>query len=122
MAEKVSLTADALQEMIQTAVAQAVAAAQPAKKAKGGKPGPKVKTEEEKAAARAKTDKEAVAAFAKAGFKDIVPRVDVMTYNRWIENGRRVKKGEKSVKVGSFPLFHISQTDPLVPETTGTVH
>lgn len=121
MTDKVTLTKDTLAEMMKEAVATALAAQATTKKAKG-KPGAKVKTEEEKAAARAKTEKLAVTAFAKAGFKDVTPRVDVMTYNKWVENGRRVKKGEKAVKVGSFALFHVSQTEPLANEKTETVH
>ena len=51
--------------------------------------------------------------FAAAGIADVKPRVNVLTYNKWIAAGRLVRKGEKAVKVGPFALFHVSQTDPL---------
>lgn len=50
-------------------------------------------------------------AFKKAGFGNVVPREDVMTYNRWMANGFKVKAGEKSVKVKQFRLFHKSQVE-----------
>lgn len=52
-----------------------------------------------------------IAAFKKAGYTDVQPKVNVMTYNKWVEAGRRVRPGEKGTKVGAFTLFHISQTD-----------
>jgi hypothetical protein len=55
-------------------------------------------------------------AFKAKGYKDVQPRVNVMTYDKWIENGRRVRKGEKSVKCGSWPLFHLEQTDPIATQ------
>lgn len=88
-------------------------------------------TDERKAALDAAT----VVAFTKAGYKDVQPRVNVLTYGKpadgdkpatgWIAKGRRVKPGEKSVKVkapgmhSGIPLFHISQTEeiPSVQQT-----
>lgn len=120
---KLEVTPDQLSGMIAEAVAKALADAKPAKKAKGkGKPGRKPMTDEEKAANRAKIEKETVAAFKKAGYDDVKPRENVMTYNKWIEAGRRVKKGEKSVKCGSFPLFHLDQTEAITVEKANTVH
>ena len=52
-------------------------------------------------------------AFTKAGYSDVQPRVNVLTYDKWVEAGRRVRKGEKSVRVGNFALFHITQTDVI---------
>jgi len=120
MTNKVEVDAASLAKMIADGVAAALAANKATKKAKGGKPGRKPQTDEEKAKNRAKVEAETIKAFKAAGFDDVQPRVNVMTYNKWIENGRRVKKGEKSVKCGSFPLFHVSQTDPIKVE--GTVH
>jgi hypothetical protein len=55
-----------------------------------------------------------IRAFKKAGFgSDVVPRVDVMTYNKWLEAGFKVKTGEKAVKVKQFRLFHKSQVEPV---------
>ena len=75
----------------------------------------------DKEAFRAQNDAECVAIFTKAGFKDVQPRVNVLTYGKvredgtktgWLAKGRRVKRGEKGVKVGPFALFHESQTQP----------
>jgi hypothetical protein len=95
------------------------------KAAKGGqkaktKGGRKPLSDEERAAYAAKNDAECVKVFTKAGFKDVQPRVNVLTYGKvkpdgsktgWIGKGRMVKKGEKSHRVGPFNLFHESQTE-----------
>lgn len=116
----VTLTPEALQAVIATAVAAALAAKGKKAKGTGEKKGRKPLTDEQKAANKVKVEAETVKTFKAAGYKDVQPRVNVMTYNKWIENGRRVKKGEKSIKCGSFPLFHIDQTDPI--KADGTVH
>lgn len=53
-----------------------------------------------------------VKACEKRGYKDPQPNVNVLTYDRWLEKGRRVRKGEKSVVVNGrkSALFHIEQT------------
>ena len=80
-----------------------------AKKAKG-----RVKlTEAEKTAYRAANDAECIKLFTAKGITDVQPRVNVMTYDKFLDQGRRVRKGEKSTKVGAFSLFHVSQTDPV---------
>lgn len=52
---------------------------------------------------------------------DIQLRVNVLPFKKWLENGRVVRKGEKSVR----GLFHISQTDvyvaPVATEATASV-
>jgi hypothetical protein len=58
-----------------------------------------------------------LAGFKRKGFKDVILRDptdpskphNVRPFKLWIENGRVVRKGEKSVQ----GLFHISQTDEL---------
>jgi hypothetical protein len=55
-------------------------------------------------------------AFKRAGFGDVEPRVNVKTFNKWIEAGRRPMEGEKSIKVKQFRLFAKSQTRPLTTE------
>lgn len=118
-----------------TAIAQAVAAAlgmkglnraNPKRKTKGKKAKGREKlSETEKAVFMAQNDAKCIAAFAKAGITDVKPRVNVLTYNKWVEQGRMVRKGEKSVKVGPFALFHESQTDAIPvaanTETASTV-
>ena len=79
-----------------------------AKKAKGRQK----LSEADKAAYRAENDAECVKLFKAKGL-DVTPRVDVMTYDKFLDQGRRVRKGEKSTKVGAFSLFHVSQTDPV---------
>jgi hypothetical protein len=124
MTDKITLSKESLAELMKAAATEAVAAMMPAKKAKGtkGRPGPKPKTEEEKAKAREDINKETIAAFAKAGIEGVTPRVDVLVYDKWIEQGRRVKKGAKAVKVRSFALFHVSQTEAIASDRTGTMH
>ena len=60
---------------------------------------------------RAKVDTSAAAikAFAKAGFGTVVPNEDVLTYNRWLAKGYRVKPGEHAVRVKNLRLFHVAQ-------------
>lgn len=116
---KIDDTMEQLKKMVADSIAAAMAA-QKAAKPPAAKRGRKPLTDEEKAKNRAKTDEETVKNFQKAGYKDVQPRVNVLTYNKWLEQGRRVKKGEKSIKCGSFPLFHLDQTEPVATE--GTVH
>jgi hypothetical protein len=61
-----------------------------------------------------KTAAAVVRAFKKAGYGDVQPRVDVQTYNRWLAAGLKVRVGEKSVKVGTLRLFHVSQCEAYV--------
>lgn len=49
--------------------------------------------------------------FKKAGYGEVKPRQDVMTYNRWLAAGYRVRPGEKATKVRQFRLFHKSQVE-----------
>ena len=41
----------------------------------------------------------------------VEPRFNVLTYKKWLEKGRQVKKGEKGFSVGPFKLFHKDQTE-----------
>lgn len=58
------------------------------------------------------------AGFAEKGIAvaDIKPHVNVLTFWKWKDHGRSVKKGERGVKVpnafgSGFTVFHISQTE-----------
>jgi hypothetical protein len=93
----VTLTQDALAKVIAAAIAEHEA--NKAQKAKSD-----TSTDMEKAAIRA---------FTKKGFKDVQPRVNTLTYAKWVEAGRKVKAGEQSVKVKNLRLFHVSQTEPI---------
>ena len=107
----------------------------------GGKPGRKTRSDKgftKQAVAEAMTtdqrkaalDAATVVAFTKAGYKDIQPRVNVLTYGKpadgdkpatgWLAQGRKVKTGEKAIKVkapgmrgSGIPLFHVSQTEAI---------
>ncbi len=123
--EKVTVSKAELAEAIAQAV-QLAMAAQPTKKAKGkaktAKPGKEPLTEEQKQAKRGLLDAATVANFKAKGYVDVQPRVNVKTYNKWVESGRRVRKGEKATICGSFPLFHVAQTEPLLAEEDATKH
>jgi hypothetical protein len=80
-------------------------------------------TPEQSAAYRAANDKECIKVFTEAGYSDVEPRVNVLTYGKvkkdgtvtgWLSKGRKVREGEKSLPVGPFRLFHVDQTDPIV--------
>lgn len=112
---EVSMTKEDLAALVAGAIATALEAKKSTKKAKGEKTGgPKPLTDEQKQAKRAKTDAATVTNFTAKGYEDVQPRVNIMTYNKWIESGRRVKKGEKGTKCGSFALFHVKQTEAIV--------
>lgn len=72
-------------------------------------------SEAEIEASRLRNNELVTDAFTKAGFTDVQPRINVLTYDKWVEQGRRVRKGEKSTRVGNFNLFHVSQTDADAP-------
>lgn len=74
-----------------------------------------------KADTSAQMEKLTIRAFTKAGFTDIKPRENVLTYNKWIEQGRKVKEGEKSIKVKNLRLFHLSQTEPITAKAKATL-
>lgn len=93
-------------------------------KPKREKPSPEVT-----AARKASNDAECVKVFEAAGYKDVQPRVNVLTYGKvkpdgtvtgWLAKGRKVKAGEKAHSVGPFKLFHVDQTEPL--EIKAAVH
>jgi hypothetical protein len=57
-------------------------------------------------------------AFEKAGFENVVPRVNVMTAGLWAATGKTVLAGQQplwvkgpwmSAKQMGYPMFHISQ-------------
>jgi hypothetical protein len=69
--------------------------------------------ERERAARRKANDEECIRVFKAAGYKAVEPRFNVLTYKKWLEKGRRVKKGEKGLSVGPFKLFHEDQTSSM---------
>lgn len=100
------------------AVAAAVAAAKPQRKAKGknegAKPGRQKLTDEQKVANAAVNATVAEKLFSDAGFKDCKAHVTILTYDKWVENGRRVMKGQKALRTPKgMALFHRDQTDVI---------
>jgi hypothetical protein len=63
-----------------------------------------------------KNEIQAVRAFQKAGFKDAKPHVNILTFNKWMEKGRRPLEKSKAVRVNNLRLWHVSQTRPVKPE------
>lgn len=53
---------------------------------------------------------------------DIIPRINVLTFNAWKAKGRSVKKGEHGVKVFTFVECEGSTRDPSNGETTATTY
>lgn len=84
-----------------------------AKKAKGTK---REKLTDDQKALNAKANAEAaVKLFEDAGFKDCRAHETIKTYDKWVEGGRRVKKGEKATRTArGVALFHLDQTSEIV--------
>lgn len=104
-------TFDINDPVLQKIIAEAVAARMAAEKAA------------EKSVDTNKIDSKIVKAFEAKGFKDVVlydrtktlaqqPDVTVLTFQKWMELGRKVKEGEHSLKLRGYHvrLFHKSQT------------
>jgi hypothetical protein len=66
-----------------------------------------------KAERMAANDAECIKVFTEAGYKDVQPRINVLTFGKWLAVGRRVREEEllKGLQVAKFTLFHISQTE-----------
>src|SRR3954468_12004353 len=109
MSKTLNVTQEQLAKIVNAAVAGAIKgqAVKPSKKAEV----PANVLVDGKTERQLKTDVAVVRAFKKAGYGSVTPRVDVMTYNRWVAEGYKVKTGEKSVKVKQFRLFHKKQVE-----------
>lgn len=97
-----------LQKLVAEGVAQALAA-----KGKGGSKVKTAATLDGKSERSIKNEIQCVKAFKKAGFGNVTPHVDVMSFNRWAAKGFRPIEGTKSVKVLNLRLFHVSQVREL---------
>ena len=82
------------------------------KKAKGQ---PRQKLTDEQRAVNAAVNAEvAVKLFQDAGYENCVAHETIKTYDKWVESGRRVRKGEKALRTPKgMALFHLSQTDEI---------
>ena len=66
---------------------------------------------------QAVNDSRVIQAYKRLG-EVVTPRVDVMSYNRWLANGRRVMPGSKATYVkGVGSMFHVSQTVEVAQPT-----
>jgi hypothetical protein len=64
----------------------------------------------------AKNELKTIAVFKKLGYGVVKPKVNVLTFNKWIDQGLRPKEGEHATKVANLRLFHRSQCRPLTKE------
>jgi hypothetical protein len=95
----VTMTAEALKQVIAQAIAEHDAA----------------KAEQAKSDNSADMDRLCIKGFVRAGYKaeTIQPRQNVLTYAKWVEKGFKVKEGEHATKVKNLRLFHVSQVEPI---------
>lgn len=107
MSKSVTFTPAALQAVIAEAVALALA---------GKKADSKAMAQAGKSERSIKNEIAVVKAFKKAGYGDVKPHVDVMTFKRWVANGLRPMEGSKSLKVKNLRLFHKSQCRTITLE------
>ena len=63
-----------------------------------------------------KNEMATIKAFKKKGYGIVKPHADVLTFNRWIEQGLRPREGEHAVAVANLRLFHRDQCRPLTKE------
>jgi hypothetical protein len=110
MAKTISMTQEELSKLIAEGVAQAMAAERE-KVAAEAAARPKGRSEQS-----LRNEDACIRAFARAGFGNVTPHVDVLTFNKWLDQGYRVKKGEQSVAVKSLRLFHKSQVEKVSAE------
>jgi hypothetical protein len=104
MTKEVTFTPEALQQVIAEAVAVALAARE-------AKQVPTNKLVDGRTEQQLKIDIMVVKAFKKAGYGEVTPRQDVMTYNKWLASGHKVKPGERAIRVKQFRLFHKTQVE-----------
>lgn len=103
-----------------TAIAAAIQAQGGVRRGKKAKKGEKrVKLTDEQKVINAKANAaEAEKLFTDKGFKNCVAHETIKTYDKWMESGRKVRKGEKSTKTSKgVALFHLEQTE-LLPTAT----
>ena len=89
------------------------------RKTKGKQAAGRVKlTDEQKVINAAANADAAVKLFTDAGYANCVAHETIKTYDKWVESGRRVRKGEKSIRTPKgMALFHIDMTDAIAAQT-----
>lgn len=101
-------------------IATLIQASKPKRKAKGkdAAAGRAKLTDEQKALNAKANATVAEKMFADAGYENCVAHETIRTYNKWVEAGRRVRKGEKSLRTPKgMALFHLNQTDAIAAKT-----
>jgi hypothetical protein len=63
-----------------------------------------------------KNELKTIAVFKKLGYGVVKPKVDVPTFNKWIDQRLRPKEGEHAAKVANLRLFHRSRCRALTKE------
>jgi len=98
----VTLTPEALQQVIAQAIAEHEAA----------------KAQKAKADTSTEMERLTIKAFRRAGYDEtrILPRQNVLTYAKWVEKGFKVKEGQRAVVVKSLRLFHADQVEKINKE------
>lgn len=88
-----------------------------------GKPGRQALSDGQKAKNAAANASAAEKLFESKGYKNCKAHETIRSFNKWLEVGRRVKKGENGLKIkkGSYALFHISQTSEMPKDTKAPV-
>jgi hypothetical protein len=81
----------------------------------------KASTINDKSSTSAQNELAVIKAFKARGFGVVTPRVDVLTFNRWVAKGFRPIVGSKSIKVKNLRLFHKSQVRQLTAEERGAM-
>ena len=61
----------------------------------------------------AKNDLDCIRIFKKAGFKDLQPRVNILTFRKWTEQKRRPVEKSKAYRINNLRLWHFDQTRPM---------
>jgi hypothetical protein len=86
------------------------------------------KAQEQKAERSDTVHKAIIRAFEKAGYRDVIlydssktlpeqPNVSILTFQKWFELGRRVKEGERALRIrgSNLRLYHRDQTRIATP-------
>lgn len=92
-------------------------------KAAKGKPGRKALSDEQKGKNAVANASAAEKLFESKGYKNCKAHDTIRSFNKWLEVGRRVKKGENGLKIkkGSYALFHVDQTSEMPKDTKAPV-
>lgn len=109
----VTFSLEKMQEIVAAAVAKATAETKAAVLAEMKAAKTPTEWANGKSEISAKNDLAVLRACKKAGFKDVQPRVNVLTFRKWVEKGYRPKEGSSALKINNLRLWHVSQVRPM---------